>query len=76
MKKELKKEVKIGILLFAVFNILNLIFNEIVAEMPALHFFLGGLVGLSLAMIIIGILPEMVYIKLKDFKINLLNNKE
>lgn len=76
MRNELKKEVKIGILLFAVFNVLNLIFNEIFAEMPTLHFLLGGFAGLSLTMIIIGILPEAVYLKLKDFKSNLLRNRE
>lgn len=72
----MKKEVKIGILLFAVFNVLNLIFNEIVAETPVLHYLLGGLVGLSLAMIIIGILPESVYLKLKEFKMTLFTIKK
>ncbi|MBI4858576.1 MAG: hypothetical protein HY818_17715 [Acetobacterium woodii] len=68
MKKPMKREVKLGILLFAIFNIVNLIANTILPEMPILHFIQGGLVGLALSQIIIGILPEPTYLKLKNFK--------
>lgn len=64
----MRKEVKIGLLLFAVFNIIRYITNEIVSEVPVIHFFLGGLVGLSLVHLIIGLLPEATYLKLKAFK--------
>jgi hypothetical protein len=68
MKKPMKREVKVGILLFAIFNIVNLIANTILPEMPILHFLRGGLVGLALSQIIIGILPEPAYLKLKNLK--------
>lgn len=67
----MRREVKVGILLFAIFNILNIIVNNFFPEIPVFHFILGGLVGLALCQIIIGILPESAYIKLKRFKKNL-----
>lgn len=67
----MRKEVKVGILLFAIFNILNIIANNLLQEIPMLHFILGGLVGLALSQIIIGILPEPTYKKLKRSKKNL-----
>lgn len=68
MKQDLRKEVKVGILLFAIFSILNLIINNFFPELPVLHFLLGGLAGLAFSQIIIGILPEPAYLKLKNFK--------
>lgn len=68
MKENMRKEVKMGLLLFAIFSIIRYITIEIVAEVPVIHFFLGGLVGLSLVYIIIGSLSEATYLKLKAFK--------
>lgn len=68
MKKNMRKETKIGILLLVLFNIINFIATDIFPEIPMLHFLLGGLVGLSLCQIVIGILPESAYLKLKNFK--------
>ncbi|MDZ5724414.1 hypothetical protein [Acetobacterium sp. K1/6] len=68
MKTNMRKELKIGILLFAIFNLINFFSKNMLPEMPALHFILGGLVGLALCQIIIGILPESTYLKLKNFK--------
>lgn len=76
MKSDMRKEVKVGILLFAIFNILNLIINNFFPEIPVLHFILGGLVGLALSQIIIGILPEPAYLKLKHFKKNVALHKK
>jgi len=64
----MRKELKIGILLFAIFNVINLIVRDFVPEIPVLHFFLGGFAALAFAEIIIGILPEPTYFKLKHFK--------
>ncbi|KNZ40343.1 hypothetical protein [Acetobacterium bakii] len=71
MNKDMRKELKIGILLFAIFNLINLFAHDIVPELPVLHFFLGGLAALAFMEIIIGILPEPTYLKLKQFKKNL-----
>lgn len=71
MKTTMRKELKIGILLFAIFNLANLIVNHLLPEIPILHFILGGLVGLAFCQITIGILPEAAYLKLKNLKKNL-----
>ncbi|MBC3798232.1 hypothetical protein [Acetobacterium tundrae] len=67
MKKNMRKETKIGILLLVLFNIINFIATDISPEIPMLHFLRGGLAGLSLCQIVIGILPETAYLKLKNF---------
>jgi len=71
MKTTMRTEVKIGIVLFAIFNFANLMLQSLIAEMPLLHFIIGMLVGLSFCLIIIGILPETTYLKLKKLKKNL-----
>jgi len=71
MKTTMRKELKIGLLLFALFNLVNLFVNNLSPEVPALHFILGGLAGLSFCGTIIGILPETTYTKLKKLKKNL-----
>ncbi|MBU4540573.1 MAG: hypothetical protein KJ774_05050 [Firmicutes bacterium] len=68
MKTEMRKELKTGILFFAIFNLINFFAKNIISELPVLHFILGGLVGLALCQIIIGILPETTYLKLKNLK--------
>jgi hypothetical protein len=70
MKTAMRKELKIGILLFAIFNLINFWSKNVISELPALHFIVGGLTGLALCQIIIGILPESTYLKLKHFKRN------
>lgn len=70
MKENMRKEIKIGILFFAIFNILNLIANVIGKEILALHFFRGGFAALALVEIIIGLLPESIYLKVKNSKKN------
>lgn len=64
----MRKKLKIGILLFAIYNLANLIINYLLPEIPVLHFILGGLAGLALCQIIIGSLPETTYLKLKNLK--------
>lgn len=71
MKPTMRKELKIGLLLFALFNLVNLFTNNLFPEIPALHFILGGLAGLAFCQTVIGILPEATYLKLKKFKKNL-----
>ena len=71
MKPTMRKELKIGLLLFAIFNLANLVINHLLPEIPALHFILGGLAGLAFCQTIIGILPETTYLKLKKLKKNL-----
>lgn len=68
MRNNMRKETKIGFLIFAIFNIVNFITNEIGREIPILHFCLGGLAGLAFAALIIGLLPESIYLKIKDYK--------
>ncbi|WP_373482196.1 hypothetical protein [Acetobacterium sp.] len=70
MKPTMRKELKIGLLLFAIFNLINFIIKNLLPEIPVLHFILGGLAGLALCQIIIGILPAATYLKLKNFKRN------
>lgn len=68
VKENMRKEIKIGLAFFVLFSILNFISNEIGAEIPILHFGRGILVGLAFAEIIIGLLPESIYLKTKNFK--------
>lgn len=71
MKATMRKELKIGLILFALFNLVNLFTNNLFPEVSALHFILGGLAGLAFCETIIGILPETTYTKLKKLKKNL-----
>ena len=57
----MKKELRVGILLQSIYLILNQFLN-----IP--NFILGLLLGLELCLIIIGILPEKAYVKIKQFK--------
>lgn len=57
----MKKELRLGILLQAIYLILNRFLN-----IP--NFILGLLLGLGLCFIIIGILPERAYVKIKQLK--------
>ena len=57
----MKKELRVGILLQSIYLILNQFLN-----IP--NFILGLLLGLGLCLIIIGILPEKAYVKIKQFK--------
>jgi hypothetical protein len=68
MKGKMRKETKIGLLILAIFYVLNLITKEIGEEIFVLHFLLGGLVGLAFAEMVIGLLPESIYLKIKNFK--------
>lgn len=68
MKENMRKEIKIGVILFAIFNVLNFIAIEIGTEIIPLHFCLGGLAALAFAEIIIGLLPESIYLKVKNCK--------
>lgn len=72
MKESMRKEIKIGLLIFVIFNTLKFIMSEIGVETPALHFFLGGLAGVAFAEIAIGLLPEPIYLKVKNFKRSIL----
>lgn len=61
MKRDLRKELKIGILVYAAALLLKQFFNvpEIIA---------GALLGFAICFELIGILPESRYQKLKAFK--------
>lgn len=57
----MKKELRVGILLQTIYLILDRLFN-----IP--DFILGLLLGLGLCLIVIGILPEKAYSKIKQLK--------
>ena len=57
-------------MLFAIFNVVNFITNEIGTEILVLHFCLGGLAGLAFVEIIIGLLPQSIYLKINNCKKN------
>lgn len=68
----MKKEIRMGLLFFALFSILRFTVNNVLEkDIPALHFLMGAFIGLALAEFIIGMLPESVYDKLKNCKKNL-----
>lgn len=70
MKGNMRKETRIGLLLIAIFNLVNFITNELGTKVPVLHFCLGGLAGLAFMELIMGMLPEAVYYKIKSYKKN------
>lgn len=61
MKRKLRIELRIGLLLFAVWSVLNQF-----TETP--HFVLGGLIGISICLMLIGGLHKAQYTALKLFK--------
>jgi len=70
MRENMRKEIKNGVLLFTLFNIINLIIIVIGKEIVVLHFCRGVLAGLAFTQVIIGMLPESIYLKVKSFKKN------
>lgn len=64
----MRKETKIGILFFVLSIVLNKITKEFSVEVNILYFIIGACTGLSLVGIIIGMLPQNVYRKLKEWK--------
>jgi len=68
MRENMKKEMRNAVILFTVFNIINFITIVIGKEIAILHFIRGGLAGLAFTQVIIGLLPESTYVKLKNFK--------
>lgn len=66
----MRKEFKLGVMLFAIFNVVRFIAKDILTELPAIHFILGVIVGLALVHIMIGSLPEDKYLRIKAFKGN------
>ena len=61
MKRQLRLELRIGLLLFALFAVLNQF-----TETP--HFVLGALIGASICLTLIGSLRETPYNALKALK--------
>lgn len=72
MDKSNRKEIKIGIFLFTIFNVINFITDQIGTEIYVFELLLGGIAGVAFAEIIIGSLPETIYVKLKNFKKNII----
>lgn len=72
MDKSNRKEIKIGIFLFTIFNVINFITDQIGTEIFVFELLLGGIAGVAFAEIIIGSLPETIYVKLKNFKKNII----
>lgn len=70
LMKNMRKEIKNAIMLFALFNTINFITIVIGKEILALHFCCGVFAGLAFTEIIIGLLPESIYLKVKNFKKN------
>ena len=66
----MRKEIKNSVILFAVFNVLNFITIVIGKEILVLHFCRGIMAGLAFIQVIIGVLPESIYLKVKSFKKN------
>lgn len=60
----MRKELRIGIIVEAIYIISNRFFN-----VPDL--FLGMLAGLTICFLFIGVLPEKRYLKIKDWKISM-----
>ena len=60
MKRELRVELRTGLLLFAAWGVLNHF-----ADVH--HFILGGLIGASICLMIVGSLGEVPYNALKSF---------
>ena len=69
MKRKLRNELKIGLLLYALYGILYRF-----TEMP--HFVLGGLIGGSVCLMLIGVLSEAQYNTLKSFKKRITDRQE
>lgn len=72
MDKSNRNEIKIGIFLFTIFNVINFITDQIGTETFVFELLLGGIAGMAFAEIIIGLLPETIYVKLKNFKKNII----
>ena len=69
MKRKLRNEQIIGLLLFALYCILYRF-----SEMP--HLVLGGLIGVSVCLMLIGGLSEAQYNTLKSFKRSITGRQE
>lgn len=70
MKENVRKETKIGALLFVVFNVVRIIADDKLTDLPLIHFSLGLLSGAAILLIMIGFLPEDKYLRIKSFKRN------
>lgn len=64
----MRKETKIGILFFVLSTVLNKITKEFLLEVNILYFITGACTCSGLVGIIIGMLPQDVYGKLKEWK--------
>lgn len=69
----MRREFKLGVLIFAIFNFIRFIAEDILKEVPEIHFILGVLAAMSLVYIMIGTLPENTYLKIKSLKRNLIS---
>lgn len=72
MDKSNRNEIKIGIFLFTIFNVIHFVTDQIGTETFVFELLLGGIAGMAFAEIIIGLLPETIYVKLKNFKKNII----
>lgn len=66
--KNSRKEIQTAVLLFALFQIVHFIFMQLGEEFRAVHFALGIIAGLAFSALLIGLLSDSVYQRLKNFK--------
>lgn len=75
MKFEKRKEIRNAVIIFSLFNLVNLIVLFIGQEISILHFVRGALAGMAFVEVLIGLLPESAYLSIKNFKKTVLHNR-
>ena len=63
-----RKEIRTAVLLFALFQVVYFISMQLGEEIRAVHFALGIIAGLAFSALLIGLLSDSVYQRLKNFK--------
>ncbi|MFH5836763.1 hypothetical protein ACHAL6_11895 [Proteiniclasticum sp. C24MP] len=66
-----RKELKNAVMFFALFQVVNFISIQTGREIRALHFLLGIIAGLAFSELMIGLLSDSVYHRIRSFKKNI-----
>ena len=66
----MRKEIKNAVMLFALFQVVNFISILTGNEIQVLHFCLGIIAALAFMELIIGLLSDSIYHKVRNFKRN------
>jgi hypothetical protein len=67
-ENNMRKELKIGLVLIMIFNLTNGLLRGVIGENMFLEFISGGLCGGGLLGIILGIIPDTAYLKIRRLK--------